>query len=107
MERVLNLYKASLQGKLINGTTIEVNTTILNKYTYVYQGTTHVVFELNNTTVHFAEATPETVNISDWYEILTAKPGDFVSVVVVLKEDKWVIIRFDILVTATSLFSVS
>ncbi len=100
VERVLNLYKESLMGKVVNGSMMELNTTIINKYTYVYEGTTHIVLHLNNTTVQFAEATPETVNITDWYQLLEARPGDYVNLTVIFKNNRWIITSFRILVKA-------
>ncbi len=75
-------------------TYIEVNATVLGKYDYVMDGTTHIVLNLNNSTYPWVEATPADLSTEQWNELLSTAIADNVTVRIEKQNDKWIITYF-------------
>ena len=75
---------------------INIIATVNATYQYTLNGITHIVLQLNNDTFQFIEGTPETLNATEWYELLATKAGDTISATI-QKDDsgRWIIIAFD------------
>ena len=76
----------------------EVNITAVVNATYQYtlNGVTHIVLELNNDTYRFIEGTPETLNATEWYELLATKAGDTITATIQKDNSgRWMIVSFD------------
>jgi hypothetical protein len=81
---------------LFNVTTyIELNASVLNKYDYVEDGTTHMVLHLNNSTYPWVESTPKDVTNAQWNELIATEPAQSVSIHIEKHADKWTITYFD------------
>jgi hypothetical protein len=74
---------------------VELNATVLDKYDYVEDGTTHVVLHLNNSTYPWVETTPKDIPTTQWNELLATVPTQNVTMHIEQRGDKWVIIYFD------------
>jgi len=82
--------------KLFGVTTyLELSTTVLGKYDYVEDGTTHMVLHLNNATYPWVEATPKDLTTTQWNELLATAPGNSVTVRVEKRGDKWIMTYFE------------
>ena len=81
---------------LFNVTTyIELNATVLNKYDYVEDGTTHIVLHLDNSTYPWVESTPKDVTNAQWNELIATEPAQNVSIHIEKHADKWTMTYFD------------
>jgi hypothetical protein len=81
---------------LFNVTTyIELNATVLNKYDYVEDGTTHIVLHLDNSTHPWVESTPKDVTNVQWNELIATEPAQNISIHIEKHADKWTITYFD------------
>lgn len=58
------------------GEGITLTATALNVTSYVYGGDTYVLIRTDNSTYPWIEGTRAWMNLTDWYELLTVKPGD-------------------------------
>jgi len=96
VSRMISIYKDALIGKTYEGG-VEITAKVLRKFTYVLDGTTHIVLQLNDTLVTYAEATPKTVNVEDWYELLSLESGSIVRLIVVKSGEKWIITSIDVI----------
>ncbi|MEM3536204.1 MAG: hypothetical protein QXF44_00345 [Candidatus Bathyarchaeia archaeon] len=76
-------------------TYVELNATVLDKFDYVEEGTTHIVLQLDNDTYQWVEATPKDLSTTQWNELLATKNLDNVTIHVEKREDKWVMTYFD------------
>jgi hypothetical protein len=76
-------------------TYVELNATVLGKYEYVKEGTTHIVLQLDNDTYPWVEATPKDIPTTQWNELLATEKGNFVTVHIEKHEEQWIIIYFD------------
>jgi hypothetical protein len=82
--------------KLFGVTTyLELSTTVLGKYDYVEDGTTHMVLHLNNAAYPWVEATSKDLTTTQWNELLATAPGDSVTVQVEKRGDKWIMTYFE------------
>lgn len=82
--------------KLFGVTTyLELSTTVLGKYDYVEDGTTHMVLHLNNATYPWVEATPKDLTTTQWNELLATAPAQSVTVRVEKRGDKWIMTYFE------------
>ncbi len=82
--------------KLFGVTTyFELSTTVLGKYDYVEDGTTHMVLHLNNATYSWVEATPKDLTTTQWNELLATTVANSVIVRVEKRGDKWTMIYFE------------
>jgi hypothetical protein len=74
--------------KLFGVTTyLELSTTVLGKYDYVEDGTTHIVLHLNNAAYPWVEANSKDLTTTQWNELLATAPGDSVTVQVEKRGD--------------------
>ena len=83
---------------LFNVTTyIELNATVLNKYDYVEDGTTHIVLHLDNSTYPWVESTPKDVTNAQWNELLATatEPAQNIFIHIEKHADRWTITYFD------------
>jgi hypothetical protein len=76
-------------------TNIELNSTVLSKYEYVEDGTTHIVLHMNNNTYPWVETTPKDVTTVQWNELLATQPAQNVTAHVEKRADKWIMTYFD------------
>jgi hypothetical protein len=76
-------------------TFVELDTTVIDKHEYVMDGTTHVVLHVENSTYQWIEATANDLPQQQWYELLSAEPGNHVVAHIERRGDAWTIIDFD------------
>jgi hypothetical protein len=76
-------------------TYLEVNATIVSKYEYAEDGTTHIVLRLNNETYQWVEATPKDLPTLQWNELMATEPGQNVTMHIERRGDKWIMTYFD------------
>jgi hypothetical protein len=76
-------------------TYVELNATVLGKYEYVKEGTTHIVLQLDNNTYPWVEATPKDVSTTQWNELLATEKDHFVTIHIEKHEEQWIITYFD------------
>ena len=76
-------------------TYLELNSTILDKYEYVEDGTTHMVLRLENDTYPWVETTPKDIPTTQWNELLATEPLQNVTIRIENRENRWVITYFD------------
>jgi hypothetical protein len=76
-------------------TYLELSTTVLGKYDYVEDGTTHMVLHLNNAAYPWVETTSKDLTTTQWNELLATAPGDSVTVQVEKRGDKWIMTYFE------------
>jgi hypothetical protein len=73
---------------------IEVNSTVLNRYDYVQDGSTHVVLRLNNETYQWIEATPSDLSASEWNQLISTQPEQTILAHIEKRQDRWMITYF-------------
>ncbi|MEM2104107.1 MAG: hypothetical protein QW717_04375 [Candidatus Bathyarchaeia archaeon] len=76
-------------------TYLKVSATVLGKYEYVEDGTTHIVLHLDNATYQWVEATPKDIATLQWNELMATKAGDNIAIQIEKRGDKWVITAFE------------
>jgi len=81
-----------LFGKI---TYVELNTTVLNKYEYVKDGTTHIVLNVDNSTYPYIEAKPEDLTSQEWYELLSTEQYDQITARIEKRGEVWTITQYD------------
>jgi hypothetical protein len=84
----LNLFGANVT------TYVEINSTVLNSYQYVQEGSTHIVLHLDNATYPWIEATPSDIPVSQWNQLISTQPGQTILAHVEKRQDRWMIIYF-------------
>ncbi|MGQ4915729.1 MAG: hypothetical protein ACP6IU_13445 [Candidatus Asgardarchaeia archaeon] len=76
--------------------TVEITANVTSVYSYIQDGMTHIVLELNNATYQYIEGTPESLNATQWYELLKTQPGDTIRATIQKTSDgRWLIIAFE------------
>lgn len=75
-------------------TNLEFNATVLAKYDYVLDGTTHIVLNLDNSTYPWVEATPSDLSTAQWNELLATTIGNNITVQIDEQNEVWVITYF-------------
>jgi hypothetical protein len=82
--------------KLFGVTTfLELNATVLNRYEYVEDGTSHLVLHLNNDTYPWVETTPKDVPTNQWNELLATEPTQNVTMHIEKRGNQWIMNYFD------------
>ncbi|HEY4675392.1 MAG TPA: hypothetical protein VIH48_04990 [Candidatus Bathyarchaeia archaeon] len=76
-------------------TYLQLNATVLGKYDYVQEGTTHIVLRLDNETYPWVEATPEDLATLQWNELMATVPTQNVSMYIEARGEHWIITYFD------------
>lgn len=78
-------------------TYVELNATVLGKYEYVEEGTTHIVLRLENETYPWVETTPKDIPTLQWNELMATatEPPQNVTMHIEKRGDKWVVTYFD------------
>jgi len=76
-------------------TYVELNATVLGKYEYVEDGTTHIVLHLDNDTYPWVEATPKDILTIQWNKLMATEPTQNVTMHIEKQADRWVMIYFD------------
>ncbi len=76
-------------------TFVELETTVVDKYEYVIEGTTHVLLHVENSTYQWIEATANDVPKQQWYELLATESGQHITAHVEKRGDAWTIIDFE------------
>ena len=76
--------------------TVDIIANVTNVYQYIYNGMTHIVLELDNSTYQYIEGTPDKLTPNEWYELLATKIGDRIHAKIEQTDDgKWIIVEFD------------
>ncbi len=82
--------------KLFGVTTyLELYASVLGKYDYVEDGTTHIVLHLDNATYPWVEATPKDLATEQWNELMATEPAQGVTARIEKRSDKWIMTYFD------------
>jgi hypothetical protein len=76
-------------------TYVGIDSTVISKYEYVEDGTTHIVLWLNNATYQWVEATPKDLPTVQWNELMATQSGNNVTMHIEPRGEKWIIIEFD------------
>jgi hypothetical protein len=76
-------------------TYVEIDATVLDKYDYVEDGTSHIVLNLNNNTYPWVETTPKDLTTVQWNELLATEPTQKVTMHIERRGDQWIITYFD------------
>jgi hypothetical protein len=74
---------------------LELNATVLGKYEYVEEGTTHIVLHLDNTTYPWIEATPRDITALQWNELMATKPTQNVTARIDKRGERWMMTYFE------------
>ena len=74
---------------------LELNATVLGKYEYVEEGTTHIVLHLDNTTYPWIEATPRDITALQWNELMATEQTQNVTVHIEKRGERWAMTYFD------------
>ncbi len=86
-------YVGLFMGSNMTGN-IEITATVLNRYEYVQDGSTHIVLRTDNESYPWIEATPSDLLSEQWNQLLSTQAGQQISVRIELREDKWTIKDF-------------
>jgi hypothetical protein len=76
-------------------TNVELTANVLNSYSYVQDGLTHIVLRLDNTTYPWIEATPTSLSANEWNQLMAVEQGQEIFAVIEKSEDKWIIAQFE------------
>jgi len=76
-------------------TSVQLDTTVLDKQEYVRDGLTHVVLRVNNSTYPWIEASADDLPSQQWYELLSTKAGDQIIANIEKRGETWTIVSFD------------
>jgi hypothetical protein len=74
---------------------LELNATVLGKYEYVEEGTTHIVLHLDNTTYPWIEATPRDITAMQWNELMATEQAQNVTAHIEKRGERWAMTYFD------------
>jgi hypothetical protein len=74
---------------------IELSATVLGKYDYVEEGTTHIVLHVNNATYPWVEATPKDLATSQWNELMATETAHSIVARIEKRGDKWIMTYFE------------
>jgi len=74
---------------------IQLNTTVVGKYEFVEDGTTHIVLHLSNSNYPWVEATPKDISTIQWNELMATQETENVIMQIEWRQDKWIITYFD------------
>ena len=75
-------------------TYVELRANVLNSFSYVQDGSTHIVLHLDNATYPWIEATPKDLSADEWNQLLSTKQGQPVVAFVEKREDRWMLMHF-------------
>ena len=73
---------------------VEVSSSVLHRYDYVQDGSTHVVLQLDNQTYPWIEATPSDLSASQWNQLISTQAGQTVLAHIEKRQDRWMITYF-------------
>ena len=76
-------------------TTVEVTANVLNSYSYVQEGLTHIVLHLDNTTYPWIEATPADLSADEWNQLMAVEQGQEIFAAIEKNEARWLITQFE------------
>ncbi|MEM3825507.1 MAG: hypothetical protein QXG27_05140 [Candidatus Bathyarchaeia archaeon] len=76
-------------------TYVKINATVLGKYEYVEDGTTHIVLRLDNETYQWIEATPKDIPTIQWNELMATQPTHNIIANIEKRGEKWIMTSFD------------
>jgi len=75
-------------------TYVELNATVLGKYEYVEDGTTHIVLHLDNDTYPWVEATPKDIPTIQWNGLMATVQTQYVTMHIEKQADRWIMTYF-------------
>jgi hypothetical protein len=82
--------------KLFGATTyLTLNASVVDRYDYVEDGTTHIVLHLANDTYPWVETTPKDIPTSQWNELLATEPTQNVTMHIEKRGNRWTMTFFD------------
>jgi hypothetical protein len=73
---------------------VEINSTVVNTYQYVQEGSTHLVLHLDNETYQWIEATSVDLSVAEWNQLLSTEPGQIILAHVEKRQDRWIMTYF-------------
>ncbi len=73
---------------------VEVSSSVLNRFDYVQDGSTHLVLQLNNETFPWIEAIPSDLSASQWNQLISTQPGQTILAHIEKRQDRWMITYF-------------
>jgi len=73
---------------------IELDATVMNRYEYVQDGSTHIVLRVDSAMYPWLEATPKDLPSSQWNQLISTQTGQTVHVEIQKSYDKWIIVSF-------------
>ncbi|MDH5460397.1 MAG: hypothetical protein OEW71_05130, partial [Candidatus Bathyarchaeota archaeon] len=76
-------------------TYVELDATVLGKYEYVEDGTTHIVLHLDNDNYPWVETTPKDIPTVQWNELMATEPMQNITMHIEKRGDKWIITQFN------------
>jgi len=76
-------------------TYVELGATVLGKYEYVEDGTTHIVLHLDNDNYPWVETTPKDIPTVQWNELMATEPMQNITMHIEKRGDKWIITQFN------------
>lgn len=74
---------------------LELNASVVGKYEYVEEGTTHIVLHLDNATYPWVEATPKDLTTIQWNELMATEPTHDITARIEKRGDKWIMTYFE------------
>jgi hypothetical protein len=74
---------------------LELKASVLGKYEYVEDGTTHIVLHLDNATYPWVEATPKDLTTIQWNKLLATELTNDITARIEKRGDKWIITYFE------------
>jgi hypothetical protein len=73
---------------------LEFNATVLNKYEYVQDGSTHIVLHTNNDSYAWIEATSADLSAQEWNQLLSTQPNQEIIVRIEERDSRYMITYF-------------
>jgi hypothetical protein len=71
-----------------------VSANVLKTYSYVQDGSTHIILNLNSTTYPWIEATPKDLYAQQWNQLISTQPGQKIIAQLEQRDDRWMITDF-------------
>jgi hypothetical protein len=73
---------------------IDLDATVMNRYEYVQDGSTHIVLRVDSAIYPWLEATPEDLPSNQWNQLISTQTGQTIHVQIQKSYDKWIIVSF-------------
>jgi hypothetical protein len=73
----------------------DISATVVNRYDYVQDGSTHVVLRLNSAEYPWIEATAGDLSATQWNELISTQPNHVITAKIEKHQDRWMITEFE------------